>query len=589
MSRKKASMLQSGGGERVRPPKAGRTKDPAQETAKRQKTETKQPFFSQAAMREVIESIVVAFVLAFLFRTFEAEAFVIPTGSMAPTLMGRHKDLVCPVCKYPFQVSASDEVDQRGRLKPVEVVAGTCPMCGHTVDMGRDNPQGKSYPSFNGDRILVAKFPYQFVDPKRWEVAVFRYPGGARTNYIKRVAGLPNETVRIQYGDIFIERAGESGFSIARKPPDKILAMMQPVYDNDYVVPDMIRKGWPSRWAPWPVAPSGWQPSADYRSFSVAGTAQQDMWLNYAHYMPTDDDWERLATGERSGGLAPRPQLVNDFAAYNTEQTRNRNGSRYDDPMPNGNLGPPLHWVGDLVAEFQLDADKPSGQILVALIKGGREFLCRLDLESKAAIVELPTGESLSSPGVIGPGRHCIRFANVDAQLILWIDGNVVSFGRPVEYDPTITITPTAADLHPVRIGSRGAAAKVSRLRVFRDIYYIAQTVGSGPEFDMTAAAHLGPIGFLSQPGEWGVFGSRRFVDFKLDKDQFLMLGDNSAASKDSRLWPADPSQPKHYVSRELLIGRALYIYWPHSWDKLPGLPIPFPFFPNFARMGFVR
>ena len=40
------------------------------------------------AIRETVESIVIAFVLAFLFRTFEAEAFVIPTGSMAPTLMG---------------------------------------------------------------------------------------------------------------------------------------------------------------------------------------------------------------------------------------------------------------------------------------------------------------------------------------------------------------------------------------------------------------------------------------------------------------------------------------------------------------------
>ena len=39
-----------------------------------------------SAVREIIESVVIAFVLAFLFRTFEAEAFVIPTGSMAPTL-----------------------------------------------------------------------------------------------------------------------------------------------------------------------------------------------------------------------------------------------------------------------------------------------------------------------------------------------------------------------------------------------------------------------------------------------------------------------------------------------------------------------
>ena len=54
--------------------------------------------------RETIESIVVAFTLALLFRAFEAEAFVIPTGSMAPALMGRHKDLVCMACGRDYWV-----------------------------------------------------------------------------------------------------------------------------------------------------------------------------------------------------------------------------------------------------------------------------------------------------------------------------------------------------------------------------------------------------------------------------------------------------------------------------------------------------
>ena len=39
--------------------------------------------------RETVEAIVVAMILAFLVRGFEAEAFVIPTGSMAPTLPKR--------------------------------------------------------------------------------------------------------------------------------------------------------------------------------------------------------------------------------------------------------------------------------------------------------------------------------------------------------------------------------------------------------------------------------------------------------------------------------------------------------------------
>src|SRR6187402_3857612 len=76
------------------------------------------------AIRETIESIVIAFVLAFLFRTFEAEAFVIPTGSMAPTLMGRHKDVDCPKCGYRYQVSASEEESEDPRRQTSDCVAG---------------------------------------------------------------------------------------------------------------------------------------------------------------------------------------------------------------------------------------------------------------------------------------------------------------------------------------------------------------------------------------------------------------------------------------------------------------------------------
>ncbi|MEM8735965.1 MAG: S26 family signal peptidase, partial [Planctomycetota bacterium] len=65
------------------------------------------PVDSFQSTRETVESVVVAFVLAFLFRAFVAEAFVIPTGSMAPTLMGAHKDVFCEHCGEQYQASAS--------------------------------------------------------------------------------------------------------------------------------------------------------------------------------------------------------------------------------------------------------------------------------------------------------------------------------------------------------------------------------------------------------------------------------------------------------------------------------------------------
>jgi signal peptidase I len=67
-----------------------------------------------------------------------------------------------------------------------------------------------------GDHIFVSKFSYglgipftlkkifQFAQPKRGDVIVFRYPKEIETDYIKRVVGLPGETVEVRKNEIFI-------------------------------------------------------------------------------------------------------------------------------------------------------------------------------------------------------------------------------------------------------------------------------------------------------------------------------------------------------------------------------------------------
>src|SRR5947209_16730887 len=77
--------------------------------------------------RETIESVAMAVILALLFRGFVAEAFVIPTGSMAPTLDGRHKDLKCPKCGKWYEVTCSSEQRSDGSLTGMHVINGTCP------------------------------------------------------------------------------------------------------------------------------------------------------------------------------------------------------------------------------------------------------------------------------------------------------------------------------------------------------------------------------------------------------------------------------------------------------------------------------
>ena len=57
--------------------------------------------------RENIESILIAVALAFVLRIFVVEAFKIPTGSMAPTLLGQHKTVKCPNCAWKFETNYS--------------------------------------------------------------------------------------------------------------------------------------------------------------------------------------------------------------------------------------------------------------------------------------------------------------------------------------------------------------------------------------------------------------------------------------------------------------------------------------------------
>lgn len=543
---------------------------------------------SSAAIRETVESLVIAFVLAFLFRTFEAEMFVIPTGSMAPTLMGRHKDLYCPKCGYNYRANAASEVDQNsGELKAQSSVGvATCPMCRYTARLDFDIPSGESR-SYNGDRIVVNKLAYELGDPQRWDVAVFKFPGLAKQNYIKRVVGLPSETVRLQYGDVFTKRPEQAEFHIARKPPLKILAVLQAVYDNDYVCKPLVDGGWPLRWqALTAKAPGAWRETADHRSFSVDGVAPGEVWLRYQHFVPSGEQWRQIL--ERGRAEVPaEPLLITDFSAYNSSAERSSDGLR---PVTMGQ-----NWVGDLALECELQTGETSGEVRLELRKGGRKFTCRFDLAAGTAQLGIdtrsefhPTAKSV----LAGPGRYRVRFSNIDQELLLWVNGRVVAFDAPTTYGELGNHRPQLDDLSPVGIAARQAAVEVRHLRIWRDLYYIPAGArvtqgGADPEVAVQRADDV--LQAHADPRLWEQFGGRAMVDFPLEKGQFLVLGDNSACSKDSRLWEGDGTE--YYVRRDLLIGRALFVFWPHSWDRIDigSWAIPFPYFPNFSRMKFVR
>lgn len=574
-----------------------------EESTSRSAAPSKPSWFSQVVFRESVEAVAVAFILAFLFRTFEAEAFVIPTGSMADTLMGLHKDVECKECGHPYRVGISTGMSDQtsGVPKGLDVVRSVCPLCRYEMDVRHEKP-------FSGDRVLVNKFVYHFKEPCRWDVAVFKYPEGAKTNFIKRLVGLPNETIRIHRGDLFVKKPGEEGFTIARRPPEKIRVMLQTIHDTEHLPATLLEHGWPSRWQPEADSP-GWHVAGDFRSFAHDGSASEESWLRYHHVVPTQQTW---IAADRGLPLDQdlTPQLVSDYCAYNAGTAK----FQYDNRRRRGPIdgedqkGVGLHWVGDLAVSCTLDVRSKQGEVVFELVEGGRRMQCRVDVATGRAALSIVGDEfhREANTAVSRPGTYELMFANIDDELLLWVNGKVVAFDEATAYDPLGNTTPRPDDLAPVGIASRGADVEISNVKVSRDIYYIA--VGpsryTGRVCDYRDGAglfgftgnegHASPSRaryFLSHPEQWPeAFSDSNMQEavFPLREDQFLMLGDNSPASKDSRMWTED----EYYVDRELLIGKALFVYWPHSWDKIwigEGDGIPFPFFPNFKQMRFVR
>lgn len=55
------------------------------------------------------------------------------------------------------------------------------------------------------NRIIGLRFSYWFSNPERGDIVIFKYPVNETENYIKRIIGLPGETIEIREGKIYID------------------------------------------------------------------------------------------------------------------------------------------------------------------------------------------------------------------------------------------------------------------------------------------------------------------------------------------------------------------------------------------------
>ncbi|MBN1817414.1 MAG: signal peptidase I [Sedimentisphaerales bacterium] len=467
------------------------------------------------SMVNTIEWVLIALILAFTFRAFVMEAFRIPTGSMAETLRGDHFNVACLRCGYRFDVGG----DAYTRTPP------RCPSC--SFSMPKPNPL-PPFPMSNGDRILVCKSLYQFAEPQRWDVVVFKNPTDPRENYIKRLIALPNEMVEIIDGDIYIDG------QIARKPPRVQNELWMPVYLNDYqpTVAMIKNRKADDNGSQWEL-PFANEPNSRWNLQAEGATV-----------------FELDSPDKKIHALRFDPGLLGFKARYGY----NENAMNYSQPV-----------CSDLMAAFDVLPADTEGCAGIELTKYGIVYRATLYFNHTISMEKVESGQStlLLEQGIKPLSRkqaEPVSFSVVDHQLVLQIGPETLA--HDLGPNPGDAGNRAGQDLPSVRLFGAGRL-KLMHIGVYRDTYYIS---------DGNLRAGEG------QP-------------FLLHDDEFFVCGDNSPNSLDARLWAVDGkgNNGTQYrmgvVPRDYMMGKAFYVYWGNAFRPHANL---IPMIPNIDQMGVI-
>jgi signal peptidase I len=471
-------------------------------------------------------TVAITFTIIFLFlRTAAVEPFGVPTGSMAPALIGNHRECPCPRCTYPIRVGTPSQGD---RVRPFNDV--TCPNCGKHITLADAR-------EINGDRLLVDKNVFNLRSPRRWEVAVFRCAADLSKPYVKRVVGLPGERITIVDGDVY--NHGE----LLRKALPEVRETRMVIFDMAFVPED----GWGPRWLVEPPGNDPRLPATTHRppapadasvvhrntiTLDAAESSQKTVGLTYHH---RDLDDARNNIPKPNSPVEYRKDVITSWNSYD--------GARPDIAT---------YSVHDFMVECEIE---------VAAVAGEGSFACRLfdgkdsvnadvyvgpRAKGTAHVIHEGGSGLASAKGVsLEKGRtYKFEFAFVDRRASLALDGKLIAFGD----------LPKAANRgdvrKPLQLGARGCKLLVRDLKIFRDIHYTPS----------------------------GRNGVRTPAD--LGSDEYFMLGDNSGNSQDSREW-SKPGVPEgdfigkpFVIHQPLRLGRSTWggrerVFQTLDWSRL--------------------
>ena len=510
---------------------------------------SKEPLLTQLA------SFVELFVWLLVLKSFFLPLFIIPTGSMAETLNGAHATFTCPNCGYEYPVGFHEE---RG---PAAV---QCPNCRQQLATALTRPDGVRLISKAGDRIVVHGWPYDiggYFAPRRWDVVVFKNPNEPDVNFIKRLIGLPGETLEIIDGDIFVQEKNEASLHPAHKTRLAQNVLWFPYYNHDYL-PQAATTDWAARLLRfnqprWPTYFPHWAALADSASW-------QDLKTRAPHFRGKNAGREEIAF--RTYENPDAPSRILDVYGYNS-------------------IGMFYNNVTDvrLSADVQLmDGD---GYVEFVISKYENVFYARLQADGRLTLergtLDGSDRESWGQTTVELPERPVrLALGHADYQVVVELDGKRLLTSTAEQYPVAAEQARANSEKNTapiLQIAAERIDADFAHLLVERDVYYTSGNLRDG----MTAPG----TGTQGHP-------------IAIRDDAYFVCGDNSPGSHDSRAWSESTLGPhlrQAYsngvyelgtVPVNQMIGQAVFVYWPGFMPLTDrGLNI----LPDFGRIRWIH
>ncbi|MBI5852766.1 MAG: signal peptidase I [Planctomycetes bacterium] len=383
----------------------------------------------EPGIRNGIDGLASAVIFLVLMKYFAAEAYVIPSASMQPTLIG--------------------------------------------------SPQ-----SGVQDRVLVDKTAYLAHGPRRWDVAAFRHPLRATQDLVKRVVGLPGETISIAGGNL--HRVGADGEDVLRRPAELLRAQWREVF------PARARRRGEERLlgASFVVERGEWQEKGGGLSLRQDG-ADAVAALRFADASPgglVDDARDGLPDQVVDAGVAATGpnEAVQDVRAQLTVGAAS--------PGPALSIELAIERPGHARRRFELAIAAGHG-VLIAADEGGPRA----------------TSDPFDVP--LAGGASCtLRFTHVDDECVAELGGREVARLDCRAFRTRDALVPDAGGGTVVlRIAVHGAAElRIAAIRIDRDVHYRASCIASPAPTRFTVPA-----------------------------DRYFVLGDEPRNSIDSRDWAA--------------------------------------------------